>query len=72
MHDQKAIRSRKKRIDLNMGVWAMRLADLQALCRHPNAEKIARSNTGNYDPSADAYWYDCRCPDCGKFWMEDQ
>lgn len=41
-------------------------------CTHPFAVKINRGNTGNYDPSADCYWKDCSCPDCGKVWQEDQ
>ena len=45
---------------------------LRSQCGHYDVKKIARSNTGNYDPSADSYWYDCTCPDCDKFWMEDQ
>lgn len=43
-----------------------------ASCQHPSATRTARANTGNYDPSADCYWYEFRCPDCGKFWTEDQ
>ena len=41
-------------------------------CKHPNLEKTHKSNTGNYDPSADSYWIEFKCPDCNKFWMEDQ
>lgn len=48
------------------------IVGLQRICDHVNVKKVARSNTGNYDPSADCYWYDCKCPDCDKFWMEDQ
>jgi hypothetical protein len=50
---------------------AKRLA-LQEACPHPDATKEPKANTGNYDPSSDCYWYDCHCPDCGKFWTEDQ
>lgn len=48
------------------------IENLQATCKHPKATKTPRANTGNYDPSADIYWYDCRCPDCDKLWREDQ
>ena len=45
---------------------------IQLNCEHENVDMVARSNTGNYDPSNDSYWYDCRCLDCDRFWMEDQ
>lgn len=48
------------------------LLKLQDECQHPDVKKVARANTGNYDPSADSYWNDCKCPDCGKHWVEDQ
>ena len=37
-------------------------------CSHTNLSIISDSSTGNYDPSADCYWYDLRCPDCLKHW----
>jgi hypothetical protein len=45
---------------------------LRAICQHPNATKKHGSNTGNYDPSADIYWIDVHCPDCGKIWQTEQ
>ena len=45
---------------------------LQEECTHPNVHKKGGSNTGNYDPSADAYWWTFNCPDCIKYWREDQ
>jgi len=45
---------------------------LQRECPHPKAKRVPRSNTGNYDPSQDCYWYDCHCPDCGLRWTEPQ
>jgi len=45
---------------------------IQAQCRHPNLKKVAKSNTGNYDPHANCYWYEFKCPDCKKQWEEDQ
>ena len=45
---------------------------LQELCQHPNVDKKYGSNTGNYDPSCDAYWIDWRCPDCDKRWITEQ
>lgn len=48
------------------------LHELQVLCTHPNVSKTYKGNTGNYDPSADSYWIDWKCPDCDKYWMTDQ
>jgi len=45
---------------------------LQLECAHPDVVKVAKSNAGNYDPSADCYWYEFTCPDCGRYWHEDQ
>ena len=44
----------------------------QNKCKHKSAKKVAQSNTGNYDPSADRYWYDCKCPTCLRFYTEPQ
>lgn len=57
----------KRRVKLNADIGA-----LQALCTHPDAEHVNHASTGNYDPSADSYWTDHKCPDCGKCWMTDQ
>jgi len=59
-------------IDRREEKLAHELAKLQALCKHPNVEKEYKSNTGNYDPSADSYWIEFRCPDCRKRWSIDQ
>lgn len=50
------------------------LVALQKECGHPKemVQKTPKSNTGNYDPSADSYWMDCHCFACGKSWIEDQ
>ena len=45
---------------------------LQTECTHPNVSRVAKSNSGGYDPSNDSYWYEFKCPDCQKFWCEDQ
>ena len=46
------------------------LAKLQELCDHPKDALTEKydSNTGNYDPSADAYWVDRHCGECDKRW----
>ncbi len=47
---------------------------IQEKCSHPEeaVDKKYRSNTGNYDPSADCYWIDFKCGLCHKFWTKDQ
>ncbi len=37
---------------------------VRAECPHDNIKYTAGSNTGNYDPSCDSYWYDLECTDC--------
>jgi hypothetical protein len=66
------IRRKWASIDQREEKLAVELANLQAACTHPNVEKEYKSNTGNYDPSADHYWIEFRCPDCRKRWNEDQ
>jgi predicted RNA-binding Zn-ribbon protein involved in translation (DUF1610 family) len=66
------IRRKWASIDRREEKLADELAALQAICTHTNVEKEYKSNTGNYDPTADSYWIDFRCPDCGKRWIEDQ
>lgn len=46
---------------------------LVAACPHPNerVDKVFKSNTGNYDPSADIYWAELSCRDCGTHWRAD-
>lgn len=40
-------------------------------CRHIKATGVYKSNTGNYDPSADCYWLSLYCPTCLKRWSVD-
>lgn len=47
------------------------LTALQESCTHPRVSKENKGNTGNYDPSADCYWTEFTCPDCGKWWTEE-
>ncbi len=44
----------------------------QLKCKHQGVIKIPKGSTGNYDPTDDRYWYECRCGDCNKFWTENQ
>ncbi len=48
------------------------LKELQSICEHTNVNKVYKGDTGNYDPGADIYWIEWRCPDCGKFWITEQ
>jgi hypothetical protein len=58
---------KKRRLKISDEIEALR-----NLCRHDGATKVAKANTGNYDPSSDCYWYEFKCPTCEKFWTEDQ
>jgi len=51
-----------------------RLKRIQDECSHPKDCTIKKgaSNTGNYCPQDDSYWYDCYCELCNKRWTEDQ
>jgi hypothetical protein len=67
------IQAEKARLDEEQRKLDCELDYLQnTVCTHPNSTKLACCNTGNYDPSADRYWYQCQCPDCGLYWTEDQ
>lgn len=48
------------------------LIELQSICAHDNVDKKYKGNSGNYDPTCDAYWIEWKCPDCGKYWITDQ
>lgn len=69
---QDEIRNKWESIDRREDKLAKELIKLQSLCNHPNVKKEYKSNTGNYDPSADSYWIEFRCPDCRKRWIEEQ
>jgi hypothetical protein len=69
---QEAIRTRRETIDAARQLAQQQMTDLQAECKHPNAVKVNNSDTGNWDRGQDRYWRDCKCPDCGKVWQEDQ
>ena len=49
-----------------------RKLNLQLNCEHPFASREPKADTGNWCKDDDKYWYDCKCPDCGKVWQEDQ
>jgi hypothetical protein len=66
------VRRKLATINKHQTKWDNAERELQKLCEHPAAIKEYRGSSGNYDRSADAYWIEFGCPDCGKFWMEDQ
>jgi len=47
-------------------------AIIQERCKHVNVRIEHCGDTGNYDPSEDRYWRTMSCPDCGKYWEEDE
>lgn len=68
----KQIRNKRRAIGDKFVKLSIQLDELQSECTHPDVTKKYGGNTGNYDPSADRYWIDWRCPDCDKFWRTDQ
>lgn len=70
--DQQYVIAAVKKAEVELAAAKLVLRKLQEYCKHPDVVKVNKANTGNYDPAADIYWRDCKCPDCGKFWMEDQ
>lgn len=64
----------KAEADRLLGEITKAQAELIALrknCPHANQTKVHRSDSGNYDSSADCYWIDFSCHDCGKRWTEE-
>jgi uncharacterized protein CbrC (UPF0167 family) len=64
------IRVHRQKLENELARLSNELDALRQECSHTNATKKFRSNTGNYDPSADSEWYEFDCPDCGKHWSE--
>lgn len=66
------IQRKRARILNKLNTAYEELAALQDSCPHTHVTKEYKSNAGNYDPHADSYWIDFKCPECGKNWSEDQ
>lgn len=66
------VRRRFKAIQKHQDKWKLAEKELQAACLHVNVDEKYKGNSGNYDSSADSYWIEYRCPDCGKFWTKEQ
>lgn len=72
MSTQEDIRNAVLKVEKTLKNLRAALKALQDVCKHYSVKKTYKSNTGNYDPSADCYWIECYCPDCHKHWDEKQ
>jgi len=65
-----AIKDRKAKIEQ----LEKEIREIQAECSHPRTcvNSKSKSNSGNYDPSADSYWVEHECGLCEKQWRTDQ
>lgn len=68
----RSIIARRRTIKAEQDAADQKMRDLQEECKHKNAKREAQGSSGNYDPSADSYWYRFECPDCGKVWTTPQ
>jgi hypothetical protein len=66
------IQKQRDKIKAKINEWTVKLRELEQACPHTNVSRKAKADTGNWCPSDDTYWYEFKCPDCGKFWIEDQ
>lgn len=59
---------------IQLDVLNQQIKELQKNCAHPREVVLVenKSNTGNYDPTADCYWKEMHCLACDKRWSEDQ
>lgn len=69
---QKDISRRYKTIQQFQEKWEIEEYRLQTMCKHPEVVKKSCSDTGNYDKTADSYWDEFKCPDCGKWWSVEK
>lgn len=66
------ITTKVKRINAKLEKLELELEKIQnEECTHPNVVKVNNGSTGNYDRE-DSFWRECTCPDCDKFWTEEQ
>ncbi len=69
----KQIKAKLDKINTKIGTLLIERENVKAnICSHNKVEMTACSNSGNYDPHADSYWYEFHCQVCEKFWTEDQ
>lgn len=67
-----AMKQLREKLERSLREAEAALSRFKGICAHPNHTRTAGSNTGNYDPSADSYWYDFECSDCGHRWTTPQ
>jgi hypothetical protein len=67
-----AIKKQVDALEKQINILENKKEKLMNKCKHNNAVREYKGNTGNYDPSRDSYWIEYRCYDCGKFWTTDQ
>lgn len=58
-------------IDKHLLHWYDRRRLLRAKCPHTNVKKEHKSGGGGWS-TQETYWINFNCPDCGRFWTEDQ
>lgn len=44
------------------------IKELQEQCPHFGLTEVPGGDTGNWCKADDKYWYDYKCPNCGKSW----
>jgi hypothetical protein len=65
-----AIQKKRAQLERRLTTVQNDLAVLRTQCPHENAERTAKSDTGNWCAADDRYWTACECLDCGKHWTE--
>lgn len=70
--NQKVIKETREDIETRIETLKNGLKTLQNYCHHPYVIKTSKSDTGNWCKTDDSYWTEFKCPDCGKFWIEDK
>lgn len=70
---QAGIRHEVARINAESIALAEELRQIQNFCQHSNVAKINKCDSGGPMTGREgAYWRECNCPDCGKYWTEPQ
>lgn len=67
-----SLKRAKAELEAAERAYHAKLRMVQRRCKHKHGTRIARSNSGNYDPSADRYWFELRCPQCEYYEVVDQ
>jgi hypothetical protein len=65
------MQTRVEEISREISKLERELYEIRKACPHENFKSEYKANTGNYDPSADCYWLNVKCLDCGEFMMFD-